>query len=497
MKLVLAMMKHETNTFSPVPTPLARFMPQADDGRSDADRYAGTNSALGAYIDLARERGIDFTVALAAEANPSGPVDARAYAGMVATIRDAVAAGCDAVLLDLHGAMVAQTSDDGEGDLLAAIRAVAPKVPIGVTLDLHTNLTAKMVANCTVMSGYKTYPHVDIARIGRQVGEIVLDTLAAKVRPVMAWGNIPVLAATLRMGTDHEPMRALQAMTVAAEADGCLAATLFGGFPLADIHDAGVSAVVVTDGDAARAQATVDALLAAALRARHDLLYRAEPLQASVARAKALAGAPAPEGAPAEGPVILLDHADNCASGGTQDVMSVVGEVIRQGLEDVAVGAICDPQAVREMQAAGEGAEVEVMLGGKTDMPSIARRGEPLAVRGTVRALTDGRFQITGPMGTGRWMEMGPTAVLDTGSVRFVVISRHQEPFDLGMFRSVGIEPTRVRFLLLKSRIHFRAGFKPIARHIVQCQGEGVTSSDMGLFRFEKVRRPILPLDAD
>jgi microcystin degradation protein MlrC len=485
MKLVLAMMMHETNTFSPVPTRLDRFLPTDSGGISDADRYRGTNTGLGAYIGLAEERGLEYVIPLAASAPPSGPVAADTYRHMVEAIEEAVAAGCDAVLLDLHGAMVAETTEDGEGDLLESLRRIAPDVPIGVTLDMHTNLTDKMVANCTAMAGYKTYPHVDIARIGRRVGEIILDTLEGKLSPVMAWGNLPVLAATLRMGSDDEPMKSLQAMTEKAESEGCLAATLFGGFPLADIHDAGVSAVVVTNADGVRAASVKDALLAAAWDRRKDLLYRAEPLEESVARAKALE----------DGPIVLLDHADNCASGGTQDVMTVVAEVMRQGLRDVAVGAICDPQAVEEMAAAGVGAQVTVELGGKLDMPSIGLKGHPLEVKGTVRALTDGRFVVSGPMGTGLRVEMGTTAVLDTGEIQLVVISRHQEPYDLGLFRSVGIEPTEKRYLLLKSRIHYRAAFKPIARHIVECQGEGVTTSDMGRFRFEKVRRPILPLD--
>jgi microcystin degradation protein MlrC len=176
--------------------------------------------------------------------------------------------------------------------------------------------------------------------------------------------------------------------------------------------------------------------------------------------------------------------------------MAVVAEVMRQGLEDVAVAAICDPEAVERMAAAGVGARVTLPLGGKVDMPAIGRKGAPLTVTGVVRVLSNGEFTVRGPMYTGVRTFLGRTAVLDTGSLEIVVISRHHEPFDLGVLRSVGIEPTAKRFLLLKSRIHYRAGFLPIARHVVECAGEGVTSSDLGLFRFRKVRRPILPLDA-
>ena len=196
-----------------------------------------------------------------------------------------------------------------------------------------------------------------------------------------------------------------------------------------------------------------------------------------------------------ERPVVLLDHADNCGSGGTQDVMAVIKAVIERGLEDVAVAAMWDPAAVDELMAAGIGAEVTFDLGGKTDMPAIGRRGEPYRITGKVRTLSDGEWVVRGPMFTGARVSTGPTAVLDTGRVQIVIVSRHHEPWDLGIFRSVGIEPATKRYLLLKSRIHYRASFAPIAKHTLRLDGIGVTSSDNRLFDFRRVRRPIYPLD--
>ncbi len=272
---------------------------------------------------------------------------------------------------------------------------------------------------------------------------------------------------------------------LAAEKKECLAATIFGGFPLADIQEAGVSSVVVTDGTPEIGRQTCTTLLDMAWEQRAEFIYCSEPLEESVARAKALE----------EGPALLIDHADNCASGGTQDTMAVVSEVLRQGLKDVAVGAIYDPEAIKQMISAGVGTTVTIALGGKLAMPEIGRQGEPLTVTGKVRVISDGEFIVRGPMYTGVRTFLGQTAVLDTGAVEFVIISRHHEPWDLGIFRSVGIEPTAKKYLLLKSRIHYRAGFLPIARHIIECAGVGVTSSDFVLFNFKKVRRPIFPLD--
>ena len=487
MRVVIAMMKHETNTFSPVPTDWRRFEEWGlYVGRAAARAYRGTAMPMGAYLELAEALGAEIVTPIAAESMPSGPVAEATYERMAGAILAAVAAGCDAVLLDLHGAMVAEHVADGEGELLRRLRAIRPDLPIAVTCDLHANLTGAMVDNCTALIGYKTYPHVDMYQVGRQIGRIVLDAVQGKCRPVMAWGRIPLLSQTLRQGTDDEPMKSLIAATRAAEAaPGILAATLFGGFPLADIAAAGMSAIVVADGDRGAAEAARDPLLAAAWAARRDFIYDHEPLGQAVARAREMT----------DGPILLLDHADNVGSGGSEDVMTVLGEVIAQELEDVAVAAIWDPAAVAQMARAGVGAEVTLELGGKTDMPALGLAGAPLTVTGRVKVLSDGTWTVHGPMYTGVTVHMGPTAVLDTGRVEIVVVSRHHEPWDTGVFTSVGIQPARKRYLLLKSRIHYRAGFAPLAKATIPLDGEGVTTSDNRLLDYRNVRRPIFPLD--
>ncbi len=492
MRIVAAMMKHETNTFSPVPTDLARFGARGlRFGQDAVDAYRGTNTPLAAYLDVAAAMGAEVVVPLAAEAPPSGPVRREAYEEMAARILDAVGAGCDAVMLDLHGAMVAEHLEDGEGELLARIRALRPGIPACVALDMHCNLTARMVANCDAMAGYKTYPHVDMREAGERAGRILAGKLEGRLAPVMAWGQAPLLAQTLRMGTADEPMRSIQEAAREAERGGLLAATLFGGFPLADIADAGVSAVVVADGDAARAAAARDELLARAWAARAEFVYRHRDLGATLDAAARLQNS-----IPRGRPVVLLDHADNVASGGTADVMDVVEAVLRKELPDVAMAAIHDPAAVRQMRAAGVGAQVAIDLGGRSEMPSIGRRPRPLRVEGRVAHLSDGRWRIEGPMYTGVMADAGPTAVLDTGRMRIVVVSLHHEPFDLGIFTSNGIDPRAQRYLLLKSRIHYRAGFAPLASETFTCDGAGVTTSDNAQLRFARVRRPIYPLDA-
>jgi microcystin degradation protein MlrC len=287
------------------------------------------------------------------------------------------------------------------------------------------------------------------------------------------------------MGHSDIPMGPLIDAARNYEKGGLLAASIFGGFPLADISEAGMSAVTISNGDLQRATDARDALLESAWNYRHEFIFESLPIEETIDGVKSLNGSP----------ILLLDHADNSASGGTQDTTAALAAVINSNLEDVAVFAICDPVAVAEMTAVGVGNEITVSLGGKTDMPSISHRGEPLVLSGKVHSLTDGSFQITAEMGKGTWAAMGPSAVLDLGKIKIAVISRHTEPFDLGHLQSLGIEPTQCQFILLKSRIHYRAGFRAVAAHEIPISGVGVTSSDNSLFDFKNVRRPIFPLD--
>ncbi len=495
MKVVIAQMKHETNTFSPVPTPLARFAtgaPTPPEGQDAYAAYKGTGSGISAFIDLAEAAGAQIEIPIAAAAWPSGPVEDAAFEHIASRICAAVARGCDAVLLDLHGAMVTQTYEDGEGELLRRVRAVAPNVPIGVALDMHTNLYPGMVDASTVIAGYQTYPHVDVYETGQRAGRAIFAMLAGKAKPAMAWGNKPMLPHVMRQGSDDSPNKELQARCREMEKQGALSASLFVGFPNADIHNAGLSAVVVTDNDPALARRFTDELLEMAWAAREKFVYKLEPLADSLARAKKLAQ----DIEPGSGPVVLLDHSDNCASGGTMDTMTVLGGILDAGLDDVAAFAVFDPAAVQQMIAAGVGSTVTVSLGGKLPMPSIGLSGQPRNVTGRVKLICDGRFRNRGPMARGEMNDMGPTVVLDTGKVEIVVISDHVEPHDLAAFQAVGIDPSRKRFVMLKSRVHWRAGLKPLARAVVECAGTGVCTSDYDLLAFKNVRRPIYPLDA-
>lgn len=493
MRIGIAGMSHETNTFSPVITDLKRFSGSAETPPS-GDRalkiFRGTGTCIGGFVGVCEARHYAFELGIAAGAAPSGPVENDAYEFMTAQILD-LAGRVDALMLDLHGAMVTRSFDDGEGELLRRIRSKHPALPIAVALDMHANVTADMVAHANIICGYHTYPHIDMEETATRAGNLLLDMLEGRCQPVMAWGNAPMLPHVMRQGTDDEPNRSLQARATAmGESTGeALDSSVFVGFPHADIRDAGLSAVVITHADPDGAIRLRNELLGQAWEHRQAFVYRPEPLEASMAEARARANDAG------SGPVLLLDHYDNTASGGTMDSTTVLAAILEARLDDVAVFGIFDPEAVKAMAAAGIGAEITLALGGRLPTPAVPEQSRPLTVTGRVKLLADGRFPATVAMSRGMTMDMGHCGVLAVGGVDIVVISRHIEPFDPGCFRAVGIEPTTRRYLMIKSRIHYRVGFRPLVKATVECAGTGVCTSDYADLKFERVRRPVYPLD--
>lgn len=500
MKVVIARLQHETNTFSPVPTPLAAFGTGNGVGpyRGAEARRAmtGARVAMGAMLAAAEARGCEIVTPLAGMAYPSGPVEAGAYTAMCDAICAGVAQGCDAILLDLHGAMVAENSVDGEGDLLERIRAIAPDTPLSVALDLHANVSAKMVANADIIVGYKTYPHIDMYETGEHAARLLFDWLDRRCRPVMAWAQPGILAQTLAMNTNEGAMKAALDGARWREHDaGILACSVFGGFPQADTPDAGMSVVVVVDalrrGSVPLARRTAEWGADFLWSTRRGYVFEQQALPASIAAAHRAAAKGAGK------PVILMDHGDNVMSGGTCDTVDVLAAALEAGFEGIVVGPTCDPQAVAAMVEAGVGAEVTLEVGGKSAMPKVGiARGRPERLTGRVRALSAGEYVVSGPIFTGDRLHMGRTAVLDTGRATVVVTSLPHEPLDAGCFESVGVDWRGARFLVLKSRMYFRPVFEPAAAAVIPCASAGVTSSDNAIFDFRQVRRPIYPLEA-
>ena len=493
-RIVIAALRHETNTFSPVATPLTAFFDRFSasgtgilSGDTALESFEDTGVPFAAFVKAARARKAEVIVPLYANANPSAPTDRQSFDTMTAAIVAAVADGCDAVLLDLHGAMVVEGIDDAEGELLLRIRSVAPDVPLGVALDFHSNLSSGFFEAADVVTGYRTYPHVDTFETGERAASTLFEWIDGGAKPQLVYRRVPMLTHMNCQSPAREPMKTVMDRAIAAEATGEVSnASVFGGFPLADVPEAGLFVAVVAD-EASAAERVADELADLAWKRREAFVYQSEPLSETIAHAKTLG----------EFPVVLAEHGNNCGAGGSVDTMHVYREIMNQALDGVIAGPVWDPEAVAQLIGYGVGESVSIAIGGKTDLPAINQRGEPLQMEGRVRCITDGRFVVTGPMFNGVEISMGRTVVLDTGAMQLVVSEKRVEPFDLGVFTHCGLDPRAAHYVLLHSRQHFRAGFEPVAAHILLVSGPGVCTSDYDMLPFTRLTRPIYPLDLD
>ena len=488
MRLFLAMMSHETNTFSNIPTDRQQFDTRhLHYGGEIVETFRGTGTCLGGMIDAAGRRGATLIPSVAASASPAGLVTRDIYGHVKERLlRDLAAAGAlDGVLLDLHGAMVVEGLDDGEGDLIQAVRrVVGPGVPIAVSLDFHGNISETMVREADLLHGYKTYPHVDMGERGAEAAERVLDVIGKRIRPTVALRKPPLLPPLGNQGTTRGPMRRLYDMAAEMERDPkVVSISIFAGFPYADIPDAGFAVYVVTDNDQALADRLADQIANTAWAHRHEFIHQALPVAEAVAKAQAAAGQP----------IVLADMADNTGGGAAGDGTEILRELIRVGARSAVVACLWDPKAVAECVRAGVGASVTLEVGGKVD----DRHGAPLRVTGVVRTLSDGRFMHKGPMARGLPGRLGTTAVLDVNDIKVILISYRGQTLDPEMIRFVGLDPRDHKILVVKSTIHYRAAFEPIAREIIEVDAPGLSSSNLARFDFSRIRRPIFPLDPD
>ena len=488
MRLFLAMMSHETNTFSNVPTDRAQFEARnLHYGGEVVEAFRGTGTCLGGMIDAAERRGAVLMPSVAAAASPAGLVTRDVYQHVKERIlADLHTSGrLDGILLDLHGAMVPEGLDDGEGDLIAAVRrAVGPAVPIAVTLDLHGNLTSAMVEGADLLHGYKTYPHVDMAERGVEATERLAEIIAGRIRPTAAFRKPPILPPLGNQGTARGPMRRLYDLADEMERDPkVVSVSIFAGFPYADIPDAGLGIYVVTNDDRALAERLAERLARVAWEHRHEFIHTALPVPEAVARALAAGGRP----------IVLADMADNTGGGAAGDGTEILRELLRVRARSTVVACLWDPAAVAACVKAGVGSRVTLDVGGKVD----DRHGAPVTVTGIVRTLSDGRFVHKGPMMRGLPGRLGPTAVLDVDDVKVILISYRWQTLDPEMIRFTGIDPLSEKILVVKSTIHYRAAFEPIAREIIEVDAPGLSSSNLARFEFKRVRRPIFPLDPE
>jgi microcystin degradation protein MlrC len=490
-RVLIAQFMHETNTFSKLPTTLDDYRKRwLIEGEAMVPRFTGTRNEIGGYIDAVKKYGWQPVWAGAANATPSGKLTRECWE----TIRDMIvnaakkAGKLDGICLSLHGAMVTETEDDAEGALLELLRGVVgPDVPIVTTLDLHANATLRMAKNANALVSYRTYPHIDGYERAVQAAALVQEAMEGKKKPRCLLVQ-PAMLEGAEHGRTTQPGLMLDLLAKAdtfEKEPGINVVSIQAGFTWADIPYTGPSVAVSHEPAAeARAKAIAHELIDEIWRRRDEGAAKYySPLSDGIAAARAGAGK--------KGPLVIADGTDNPGGGGYNDTTPVLKALLDAGIENVAFGTIYDPAVVQQAIKAGVGSEIEVSLGGHTDISM----GAPVKAKAVVKMLSDGSFKNDGPMNAGVETSMGPTAVLRIGGIDVVTISNRIQTIDLQVFLSQGIDPTAKSVLVVKSVQHFRAAYAPIAREIVLVDSGGICSPDITRLKFTKLRRPIWPLD--
>lgn len=486
MRIAVAGFMHESNTFNPLPADRAAFAAQAlAFGPALADEWRDAHHEVGGFLEAVAAGGDEAVPLGMAWATPSGPVSDAVFDEVTDCLaRELKRQRPDGLLLALHGAMVTASHPDGDGEVLERLRrAVGPDLPIVVTLDLHGNLSRRLIDLSTAAVAYRTNPHVDQRERGRQAAGLLRRALRGEVRPVQALAKPPVIVNIMVQDTSQEPLRGLMAEARRAEeSPGVLAVNLLPGFAYADVPQMGPSVVVVADGDAGLARSEADRLGELLWRMR-ERLVRTLPGPAEAVR-QALAAS--------ERPAVLVDTGDNVGGGSAGDGTVLLAELLRQGATD-AVVCLYAPEEVKACAAAGTGGEVRLRVGGKVDR----RHGEPVDFAGRVRLLHGGTYvEPEVRHGGKRVNHMGPTALVEGPGANLLVLnSLRHPPFSLGQLTCLGIRPERQRVLVVKAAIAYKAAYGPVAGTVIEADTPGLTAVNPERFEYRHIRRPMYPLD--
>lgn len=461
----------ETNTFSPIPTGREAFeLPGIQHGSRAPIQPTSEFVTLVRWRERAQRDGHEIVESVAAVAEPGGLTVRSVYE----SLRDELlhdlqrAMPLDMVLLFLHGAMAAQGYDDCEGDILRRVRAiVGPDTVVGAELDLHSHVTPAMLEHATILVGYDEYPHTDIVQRGEELYELCAAAARKETRPVMR-------AADCRMTgmfpTTAMPMRGFVDTLKAARNGKVLSTSLIHGFPWGDVPGAGVKCVVITDGDERLAQETAAQFARSFWSIRNDVQLRAVAVDIALGRALASSSTP----------VVLADVADNAGGGAPGDSTFVLQRMLERNVTNAVSGVYYDPGAVALCFEAGEGATLDLRLGGKLGTTS----GTPLDIHVRVRALAEHHTQS--------WMhdsppvQLGRSAWVETAGIQLVIASVRSQVFAPDAFTNLGMDLDSARIIVVKSSHHFWAGFAPIAGEMIYVDTPGALRLDFADIPYKK-----------
>ncbi|HXT79003.1 MAG TPA: M81 family metallopeptidase [Acetobacteraceae bacterium] len=479
---------HESHSFAPRPTRYVDFVqpggfPPLQHGEGLLEALRGTSVPSAGAIGVAEAAGAELVPLAWGFANPAGPVEDEAFERLAALNCAALSLALDegkldGVYLDLHGAAVVESFPDAEGELLRRVRAiVGESMPVTVSLDPHANLTAQMVRLADAVVPFRTYPHVDMPAAGAQAMRLLLHRIERGTAWARAFRTLDFWIPIGSQCTLMPPMQTvMQQRAALAERMDVVELAFCFGFPYADFPGCGPAVAAFAETQA-KADAAADAMVAEVAARETEFVQDTLPSGEAVQEAKRLT-------AGARGPIVLADTQDNPGGGGHGDTTELLAELVRQQAKGALVCLINDADSAAACHAAGEGATLRLSLGGKSD-------GMPFACSARVERLTDGVFTLTGPMGAGNPGNLGPTALIDIQGVRVIVVSRKMQALDQAIIRHVGIEPSTCPILALKSSVHFRADFGPLAERIIVAIAPGPVVADPAVLNFRHVRADV------
>ena len=498
-RVVVGALAHETNTFVTDRVDRAAFKERQElFGDAVTEELRGTETAVGGVIDVAESEGIELVQTVAAYPTPGGVVTDDAYEFYVDRILDGVRENkeaLDGVILPLHGAMVTESHTDGEGELISRVRhIVGGDTPIVVTLDLHGNVSERMVEAADALVAYETYPHLDKADTGRRGMEILLGAIEGVISPTVHLERPPIIAFQPRAYTPEGPMAEVMARAREHEKrSGVLKVNVLPGFYHADIPEMGFTVPVVTDDDPDLAR-SVSREMAELVWGMREQFVADYPTPAEAIReAKEVRSSLSPD----DGPIVMADFGSNPGGGGAADGTTVLREMLEQGLENAGWAIMHDPEVVAACVEAGVGNRVEVTLGGKTD----DRHGDPIEnLDGYVKAITDGRYVNTGTSHSGKGVKntIGRTVRLQCGEddrVTVVVAETRASAFDAEIWRHVGLPPERLDYICIPSLIAFLGDYEPLSSEVILIDTPGASAVNPDRFEYSQIPRPLFPLD--
>ncbi len=489
-RVLTAEVAHESNTFSRIQTDEQAFRERYFLTGSDAlDQRDYQNTELAGFMDSGRKHGWSIDHILSAAAGPSGKVTTAAFDWLADPIvAAATSLNYDGLLLGLHGAMVTDFCEDGEGELLQRLRAVVgDKIPIAITLDLHANVTDQMCSLANIIVSYKTYPHIDMRDIGLQAGEILQRCMQGDINPVTFRVGCPMLEEVNGGRTDIGAMTGwLKAASDWEQRADVFAVSINGGFPCSDIREAGPTVVITAEGEMETHHSFATSIANDIWEQRDQVIN--DYLDVDTAASRAL------QFNSDKGPLVIADYADNPGAGSYGDSTNLLRALLNAGVTNACFGAMIDGDAVAQLESCRNGEQIRIKLGGKVD-PDIG--GGPLDLKVQLLHKSDGHYVGSGQMIGGLPNCFGPTAVVQCDGIEILITSIAQQLLDLQQFQAFGIDPESKSIVALKSMQHFRAEFEPIAAEVIVCDSGALATPDYRRRNYQNVRRPIFPLDAD